>query len=306
MTDLSVRIAGLSLKNPVLAASGTFGYGMEYAGYFDISRIGGIVTKTVTLEPREGNPMPRLAETPAGMLNSIGLANVGIERFLSEKLPALGGLDTRVVVNVAGNTAEEYAEVTSRAAAHPRVDAIEVNVSCPNVRHGGLAFGTNPIATAEVTAAVRAATSKPVIVKLTPNVTDIAEIARAAEAAGADALSLINTVLGMAIDIETRRPLIARRTAGLSGPAVKPIAIAKVYQVRKAVKLPLIGIGGIMRWQDAVEFLLAGATAVQTGTLHFVEPDGPVRILDGLRRYCEEKAIASVTELVGGMVEESS
>lgn len=306
MTDLSVRIGSLGLKNPVLTASGTFGYGTEYAGYFDTGLLGGIVTKTVTLEPREGNPMPRIAETPAGMLNSIGLANVGIERFLSEKLPALEGLDTRVVVNVAGNTAEEYAEVTSRAAGHPRVDAIEVNVSCPNVRHGGLAFGTNPSATAEVTAAVRAATSKPVIVKLTPNVTDIAEIARAAEAAGADALSLINTVLGMAIDIETRRPLIARRTAGLSGPAIKPIAIAKVYQVRQAVKLPLIGIGGIMRWQDAVEFLLAGATAVQTGTLHFVEPDGPVRIVEGLRRYCEEKGISSVSELVGGMVEESS
>jgi dihydroorotate dehydrogenase (NAD+) catalytic subunit len=306
MADLSVRIAGLLLRNPVLTASGTFGYGTEYADYFDVSLLGGIVTKTVTLELREGNPMPRLAETPAGMLNSIGLANVGIERFLSEKLPALEGLDTRVIVNVAGNTAEEYAEVTARAAAHPRVDAIEVNVSCPNVRHGGLAFGTNPSATAEVTAAVRAATAKPVIVKLTPNVTDIAEIARAAEAAGADALSLINTVLGMAIDIETRRPLIARRTAGLSGPAIKPIAIAKVYQVRKAVKLPLIGIGGIMRWQDAVEFLLAGATAVQTGTLNFVEPDGPVRIVEGIRRYCEEKGIASVVELVGGMIEESS
>ncbi|MBN2201466.1 dihydroorotate dehydrogenase [bacterium] len=303
MTDLSVRIAGLALKNPVLTASGTFGYGTEYAGYFDISLLGGIATKTVTLEPREGNPMPRLAETPGGMLNSIGLANVGIERFLSEKLPALEGLDTRVIVNVAGNTAEEYAEVTSRAAAHPRVDAIEVNVSCPNVRHGGLAFGTNPAATAEVTAAVRAATSKPVIVKLTPNVTDITEIARAAEAAGADALSLINTVLGMAIDIETRRPLIARRTAGLSGPAIKPIAIAKVYQVRQAVKLPLIGIGGIMRWQDAVEFLLAGATAVQTGTLHFVEPDGPVRVVEGIRRYSEEKGVASVTELVGALSE---
>jgi dihydroorotate dehydrogenase (NAD+) catalytic subunit len=303
MVDLSVRIGGLALRNPVLTASGTFGYGTEYADFFDASRLGGIVTKTVTLEPREGNPMPRLAETPAGMLNSIGLANVGIERFLSEKLPALEGLDTRVVVNVAGNTVEEYAEAAARAAAHPRVDAIEVNVSCPNVRHGGLAFGTHPAATAEVTGAVRRATAKPVIVKLTPNVTDITEIARAAEASGADALSLINTVVGMAIDIETRRPLIARGTAGLSGPAIKPIAVARVYQVRGAVKLPLIGIGGIMRWQDAVEFLLAGATAVQTGTLQFVEPEGPVRVVEGLRRYCEEKGIGAVTELVGALIE---
>jgi dihydroorotate dehydrogenase (NAD+) catalytic subunit len=211
-------------------------------------------------------------------------------------------LDTRVLVNVAGNTVAEYEEVTAGVEAHPRVDAIEVNISCPNVQHGGLAFGTVPAETEAVTAAVRRSTGKPVIVKLTPNVTDIAEIARAAEAGGADALSLINTLVGMAIDIETRKPLIARVTAGLSGPAIKPVALAKVWQVRRAVRLPLIGIGGIVRWQDAIEFLLAGATAVQTGTLHFTEPDGPVAVLEGIRKYCEANGIAAVRELVDGMV----
>jgi dihydroorotate dehydrogenase (NAD+) catalytic subunit len=303
MVDLSVKIGPLALKNPVLTASGTFGYGTEFSRYFDVSRIGGIVTKTITLEPRDGNPMPRIAETPAGMLNSIGLANVGVERFLDEKLPALLGLETMVVVNVAGNTVEEYAEVVRRVESHPRVDAIEVNVSCPNVEKGGLAFGTDGAATERVTAAVRRNTKKPVIVKLTPNVTDITEIAVAAVSGGADALSLINTVVGMAVDIETRRPRIARCTAGLSGPAIKPIALARVFQVRRAVSVPLIGIGGIMTGDDAIEFLLAGATAVQTGTLHFIEPDGPVRVLEGIQRYCESHGVKSVRELVGAMVE---
>jgi dihydroorotate dehydrogenase (NAD+) catalytic subunit len=301
MTDLSVRIGGLILKNPVITASGTFGYGTEFAGYFDAGRLGGIITKTVTLEPREGNPMPRIAETPAGMLNSIGLANVGVERFLSEKLPRLETLDTAVFVNVAGNTVDEYARVVRAVESHPAVDAIEINVSCPNVEKGGLAFGTDAKATAAVTAAVRGSTKKPVIVKLTPNVTDITEIARAAVSAGADGLSLINTVLGMAVDVETRRPLIARCTAGLSGPAIKPIALAKVYQVSKAVSVPLIGIGGIMTGSDAVEFLLAGATAVQTGTLQFIEPDGPLRVLAEIEQYCERHRVASVRELTGGM-----
>jgi dihydroorotate dehydrogenase (NAD+) catalytic subunit len=303
MTDLTVHIGPLRLKNPVMTASGTFGYGTEYTRYFDPARLGGLVTKTVTLAPREGNSMPRLAETPAGMLNSIGLANVGVDRFLSEKLPALEGLDTVVVANVAGNTVEETAEAAARVAVHPRVDAVEVNVSCPNVRQGGLAFGTDAAATEAVTDAVRRAVRKPVIVKLTPNVTSITDIARAAEAAGADALSLINTVVGMAIDVDTRRPLIARVTAGLSGPAIRPIAVAKVYQVRRAVSLPLIGIGGIMTGRDAVEFLLAGATAVQTGTLQFVEPDGPMRVLEGLRQYCREKGIAAIRDLVGALEE---
>jgi dihydroorotate dehydrogenase (NAD+) catalytic subunit len=301
MTDLTVRIGGLTLKNPVITASGTFGYGTEFSGYFDAGRLGGIITKTVTLEPREGNPMPRIAETPAGMLNSIGLANVGAERFLAEKLPRLETLETVVFVNVAGNTVEEYARVVRMVESHPAVDAIEVNVSCPNVEKGGLAFGTDARATEAVTAAVRGSTKKPVIVKLTPNVTDIAEIARAAVSAGADGLSLINTVLGMAVDVETRKPLIARCTAGLSGPAIKPIALAKVYQVSKAVSVPLIGIGGIMTGNDAVEFLLAGATAVQTGTLQFIEPDGPLRVLAGIEQYCERHRVASVRELIGGM-----
>ncbi len=303
MTDLSVRIGPLTLKNPVLTASGTFGYGTEFAELFDAAKLGGIVTKTVTLEPREGNPMPRIAETPAGMLNSIGLANVGVKRFLSEKLPRLESLDTRVIVNVAGNTVEEYARVVREVQSHPRVDALEINISCPNVEKGGLAFGTDAKATEAVTAAARRSTKKPVIVKLTPNVTDITEIAKAAVSGGADALSLINTVLGMAIDIETRRPRIARCTAGLSGPAIKPIALAKVYQVRSAVSVPLIGIGGIMTGGDAIEFLLAGATAVQTGTLHFIEPDGPVRVLEGIEAYCESHGIRAVRELVGAMVQ---
>jgi dihydroorotate dehydrogenase (NAD+) catalytic subunit len=303
MADLSVRIGPLALKNPVLTASGTFGYGTEFGSYFNAAKLGGLITKTVTLEPRDGNPMPRIAETPAGMLNSIGLANVGVKRFLSEKLPKLQGLDTVVVVNVAGNTAGEYAEVVRQVESHPRVDAIEVNVSCPNVEKGGLAFGTDRTATEAVTAAVRRSTKKPVIVKLTPNVTDITEIARAAVSGGADALSLINTVVGMALDVETRRPRIARCTAGLSGPAIKPIALAKVYQVRKAVSVPLIGVGGIMTGEDAIEFLLAGATAIQTGTLHFVEPDGPVRVIEGIRRYCESHGVESVRDLIGGMLE---
>jgi dihydroorotate dehydrogenase (NAD+) catalytic subunit len=303
MVDLSVQIGSLVLKNPVLTASGTFGYGTEYSSYMDVSRLGGIVTKTITLELRDGNPMPRIAETPAGMLNSIGLANVGAERFIQEKLPKLQDLNTRVIVNVSGNTVEEYAETAARVQNHPRVDAIEVNISCPNVKNGGLAFGTDAKTAEAVTSAVRKKTRKPVIVKLTPNVTDIAEIARAAAAGGADALSLINTVVGMAVDIETRQPLIAQITAGLSGPAIKPIALAKVYQVHKAVSIPLIGIGGIMRWQDAIEFFLAGAAAVQIGTLLFVEPDGPILVLEGIERYCEEKGVQKIGELVGAMLE---
>ena len=301
--DLSVRIGCLKLKNPVLTASGTFGYGTEYAECIEIEKLGGIVTKTITLHPREGNPMPRIAETPAGMLNSIGLANVGAERFLKEKLPDLEGLDTAVVVNVAGNTVDEYGAVTEIIQAHPRVDAIEVNVSCPNVREGGLAFGTDARALAEAVRNVRRATKKTVIVKLTPNVTDIAAMAKAAVEAGADALSLINTLVGMAVDVQTRRPLIGRTLAGLSGPAIKPVALAMLYKVRKAVSVPLIGVGGIFSWKDALEFLITGATAVQTGTLNFVEPDGAWKVVEGIRRYCKEKEIRHVSDLVGTLKE---
>jgi dihydroorotate dehydrogenase (NAD+) catalytic subunit len=302
--DLSVNIAGLQLKNPVLTASGTFGYGTEYRTYFDVSRLGGIITKTITPLPREGNPTPRLAETPCGMLNSIGLANVGVDRFLSDKLPELESLDTSVIVNIAGSAIGEYAQVAEKIQNHSRVDALEINVSCPNVKKGGLAFGTDPDTTREITSRVRSITEKPIIVKLTPNVTDIVLVAQAAVDGGADALSLINTILGMGVDIETRKPLIARVVAGLSGPAIRPVALAKVFQVRKAVSVPLIGIGGIMDWQSAMEFLIVGASAVQIGTLNFVEPAGALKVVEGIERYCQEKGIGKLSDIVGTLIVE--
>ncbi|MCK5145700.1 dihydroorotate dehydrogenase [bacterium] len=302
MSDMKVQIGSLVLKNPVMTASGTFGYGTEYMDFFDVSLLGAIVTKTVTLEPRYGNPLPRIAETPSGMLNSIGLANVGIKRFLSEKLPALSTLDTKVIVNVAGHDIDSYAEVCRLASEHPRTDAIELNISCPNVRQGGLAFGTDAVFTAQVVAAARAVTDKPLIVKLTPNVTDIGDVAMAAVNAGADALSLINTLLGMGIDIHSRRPLIARGLAGLSGPAVKPVALGKVYQVAQKTDVPIIGLGGIMCWEDAIEFFLAGACAVQIGTLNFVDPQGALKVISGIDTYAKEHNISSISELTGAMI----
>lgn len=302
MVDLSVQIQNVKFKNPILTASGCFGYGTEYKAYFDPSLLGGIVTKTITLSPREGNPMPRIVETPSGMLNSIGLANVGLERFLTEKLPLLDSVQTAVIVSVAGNTVEEYGEVVARLENHPRVDAFELNVSCPNVKEGGIAFGQDPKMTFEVVRTVREKTKKPIIVKLTPNVTQISDLAVAAVEGGADAISLINTVKGMAVDIETRRPCIARAIAGLSGPAVKPIALAKVYEVRQVVEVPIIGIGGIVRWQDAIEFLIVGASAVQIGSGFFIEPDAPVSILEGIRKYCETKGISQLSELIGTLI----
>lgn len=304
MIDLSVQIQNLKLKNPILTASGCFGYGTEYTPYFDPSLLGGIVTKTITLLPREGNPMPRIAETPSGMLNSIGLANVGIERFLNDKLPLLEGLDTKVIVSVAGNTIEEYGEIVAKLENHPRVDAFELNVSCPNVKEGGIAFGKDSKMTFEVVRTVRGKTQKPVIVKLTPNVTHIGELAIAAVEGGADAISLINTVTGMAVDIETRKSRIARGIAGLSGPAIKPIALAKVYEAREAVHVPIIGIGGIVTWQDAIEFLIVGASAVQIGSGLFVDPEAPVSILQGIFSYCEAKGISQLSELVGSFIVE--
>ena len=305
MSDLSVQLGTLRLKNPILTASGTFGYGTEYGEYYDINLLGGIVTKTITLLPREGNPTPRLAETPCGMLNSIGLANVGVDRFLREKLPELEMLDTTVIVNVAGNTVEEYGEVVEKIQEHRRVDAIELNVSCPNVKQGGLAFGTDAETTKKIVSRARQATKKPLFVKLTPNVTHIVSVALAAVEGGADGLSLINTVLGMGVNIETKQPLLARGIGGLSGPAIKPIALAKVWQVARAVSVPIIGIGGIMTWRDVVEFLIVGATAVEVGTLSFVEPEGPVKILTGLEQYCLEKGITKITDLVGTLKEGS-
>ena len=303
MVDLTVQIGSLRLKNPVLTASGTFGYGTEYGKYFDVGLLGGVITKTITAHARDGNAVPRIAETPCGMLNSIGLANVGVDRFMEEKLPELTGLDTAVIVNVAGSVVEEYGEVVSKVEGHHRVDGIEVNISCPNVKRGGLAFGTDPAITREVVSRVRKATEKPVIVKLTPNVTDIGSIALAAVDGGADCLSLINTVLGMAVDIETRKPLLARVVGGLSGPAIKPIALAKVRQVVKAVSVPVIGIGGILSWEDAIEFFIVGATAVEVGTLSFVEPGGAVEVLRGIERYSEQNGIERLSDLVGTLEE---
>lgn len=297
--NLEVKIAGLSLKNPVMPASGTFGYGEEFAPFIDLNRLGAIVVKTITLKPTMGNPPPRVIETPCGLLNSIGLQNPGLDVFLREKLPYLRQLSPPLIVNIAGRTIDEYAELAERLSAADGVAALEVNISCPNVREGGIVFGTVPAMAARVTAAVKSHTHLPVIVKLTPNVTDITEIARAVEDAGADALSLINTVRGMAIDIKTRRPALASIVGGLSGPAVKPIALYAVWQVAQVVKIPLIGMGGITSAQDAVEFMLAGATAVAVGTAGLVTPKALVEIIDGLEGYLLEEGIGDVKELIG-------
>ena len=299
--DLTTNVGGLRLKNPVTVASGTFGYGTEYGDFYDASALGAIFLKGLTLEERVGNRPQRLVETPSGLLNSIGLQNVGFERFVAEKLPTLEGLDTAVVANICGSKLEEYVELARRLAGVERIDALEVNVSCPNVKYGGMAFGCVPESTAEVTRAVRAVYAGPLIVKLSPNVTDITATARAAEGAGADALSVVNTFVGMAIDVRTRRPRLGNVTGGLSGPAIRPIALRMVWECWKAVKIPIIGQGGICGWEDAAEFLLAGATAVSVGTANFVDPAAPVAILEGLRGWLEEQGCGSVGEVVGGM-----
>lgn len=301
MIDMRVRIGALELRNPVLTASGTFGYAREFDGLVDFSKLGGVVTKTITLEPRVGNPPPRIVETPAGMLNSIGLANVGVERFIAEKLPFLASLDTKVIVNVAGRSEEEFVAVVERLEPEAGFDAFELNFSCPNVKEGGLAFSSDPAVTLRVTRAVRKVTTRPLIVKLTPNVTDIATIAVAAEDGGADAVSAINTLVGMAVDVRTRRPRIATVTGGLSGPAIRPVAVARVWQIARRVRIPVIGIGGIMDAQDALEFLIAGATAVQVGTANFVRPDAAQQVAEGIERYCEEHGFRSVQELIGSL-----
>jgi dihydroorotate dehydrogenase (NAD+) catalytic subunit len=299
--DLSVRVAGLALRNPVMSASGTFASGREFADFVDLARLGAVVTKGVSLEPWAGNESPRIAETSSGMLNSIGLQNPGVEGFCERDLAWLAERDVPVVVNVSGHTTEEYAAVVDRLEREPGVAAYEINISCPNVDAGGMAFGTSCAAAAEVTRVVRAMTERPMILKLTPNVTDIAEIARAVEAEGADAVSLINTLLGMAIDAGTRRPKLARVVGGLSGPAIKPVALRMVWQAARAVGIPVIGCGGIATGEDAVEFLLAGATAVQVGTANFIDPTVTVRVLDGIEAYCAEHRVAQVRELVGAM-----
>lgn len=292
---------GLVLKNPIIAASGTFGYGEEYAGVLDVNRLGAIVVKGLSVEPKTGNPTPRLIETPSGLLNAIGLANVGLEAFLSAKLPFLRQFDVKVIVNIFGGTIEEFERLTDRLSDAQGVHALEVNVSCPNVKQGGMSFGQSVTGVFEVVRAVRRKTRLPMIVKLSPNVTDIAEIAKAAHAAGASALSVINTVLGMAIDVETRRPKLASWTGGLSGPAIRPIAVRMVWEVSRAVPIPVIGLGGVTCAEDAVEFLLAGASAVAVGTANFMNPRATIDILDGLTRYMTRHNVHDVRQLVGAI-----
>lgn len=302
MVDLSVDIGGLHLKNPVMSASGTFGYGREFETLVDLNRLGAIVAKGISLTPAKGNPPPRIVETPCGMLNAIGLENVGLDVFIEEKLPFLQTLSVPVIANIYGQTAEAYAQLAQRLDGQNAVAAIEVNISCPNVKSGGVAFGVDPAAAYGVIRAVRNKTKKPVIAKLSPNVTDITEIARRVEAAGADAISLINTLTGMAIDANTRKPVLANITGGLSGPAIKPVALRMVWQTAQAVKLPLIGIGGIMTAADALEFMIAGASAVQIGTANFINPHATMEILDGITSYLIQNKVTAARELIGALI----
>jgi dihydroorotate dehydrogenase (NAD+) catalytic subunit len=302
--DLSVQIApgrrpGLLLANPVLTASGTFGYGTEYAGVFDINKLGAIICKGTTLTPREGNPQPRLHETASGMLNSIGLQNIGVKALIRDKAPLWANWRVPVIVNIAGDTVDDYARLAGELDRVAGISGIEVNISCPNVREGGAAFGARPESAAEVTAAVRAATSLPVLVKLTPDTADNVPIAAAVAEAGADAISLINTLKGMAIDIKERRPVLGSISGGLSGPAIKPVALAMVYEVAGAVALPVIGGGGIASGDDAIEFIMAGASAVQVGSATFRNPHAPLDVLEGMARFMEKEGIAKLTELIG-------
>lgn len=297
--DLTTNIGGLQLKNPVMTASGTFGYGTEYADFMDLARLGGIFVKGTTLEPRQGNAYPRMAETPSGMLNAVGLQNKGADYFVEHIYPEIKDCNTHIIVNVSGSTIEDYVRCTEKLAHLDKIPAIELNISCPNVKEGGMAFGTSCASAAQVTKAVRAVYDKTLIVKLSPNVTDITEIARAVVAEGADAVSLVNTFLGMAIDAETRRPKLSTVTGGLSGPCIKPIALRMVWQVYNAVDVPIIGIGGICNWQDAVEFMLAGASAVQVGTYNFIDPAVSVKIVDEITEYLDRHNLSSVRDLIG-------
>lgn len=301
MVDLHVKIGDLTLKNPVTTASGCFGYGSEYSDFMDISSLGAVFTKATTGSNREGNPAPRMAETPSGMINSVGLQNKGVDHFIENIYPGLSDYDTHFIVNVSGSTIAEYVEVAGKIAALEGIPAIELNISCPNVKQGGMVFGTDPAMAAQVVRAVRKAYHKTLIVKLSPNVTSIADFARIAEAEGADAVSLINTLLAMAIDAGRRRPAIATITGGLSGPAVKPVALRMVWQVYHAVKIPVIGLGGIQDATDAIEFLLAGATAIQIGTANFIDPTVSLKVLAGIEEYLERHGFASVKELTGAL-----
>ncbi|MBI4429318.1 MAG: dihydroorotate dehydrogenase [Ignavibacteriales bacterium] len=301
MIKTSFKVRDVEFKNRVLVASGTFGYGDELRDLVDVTKLGGLITKSLSWKPRDGNPPQRIVETPSGMLNSIGLANIGVHQFIENKLPYLESLDTVVVANIAASSVDEYCDVLSVLNEKSGVDAFEINVSCPNVKEGGLSFGTDCDATALITRKLRALTEKPLIVKLTPNVTHISDFAKAVEEAGADAVSVINTLIGMAVDIKTRKPRLSTVTGGLSGPAIKPIALAKVYEVAQAIDIPILGIGGISSFEDAIEFLLVGASAVQIGTMNYVDPSASVKIAEGLRQYAEKNNLRDVGEFVGAI-----
>ncbi len=304
--QMGVEIAGLHLKNPVMTASGTFGYGGEFRDLVDLNRLGAIIVKGLSRQPAAGNPPPRIVETPCGMLNAIGLENIGIEAFRRTRLRFLRQFDTPVIVNLYGQQAEDYEALATIVEDEPAIAAVEVNISCPNVKAGGIAFGVVPETAAALTRRIRQRTTKPLIVKLSPNVTDIVPIAQAVAAAGADALSLINTITGMAVDIDTRRPKLANITGGLSGPAIRPVAVRMVWQAARAVEIPVIGIGGIMNHRDALEFLIAGASAVQVGTANFVNPAATMAIIDGLESYLQTREIADIKDLIGSLETERS
>ncbi|MDH3869502.1 MAG: dihydroorotate dehydrogenase [Desulfuromonadales bacterium] len=299
--NMSVEIAGIKLRNPVMPASGTFGYGEEYTPFVDMEKIGAIVTKGLSLKPKAGNPTPRIAETVSGMLNAIGLQNVGIDAFIQHKMPFLRTVNTPVIANFFGNTLEEYGEVAKRLNDIPEIAAGELNISCPNVKQGGIVFGTDPKAASEVVALVRKNLQKPLIVKLTPNVTDITVVARAVEEAGADAIACINTITGMSVDVNTRKPRIANMTGGLSGPAIRPVAVRMVHQVVQTVSVPVIGIGGIVKAMDALEFLIVGAKAVQVGTANFVDPTAMISIIEGIEEFLVEEGIDDIHDLIGSL-----
>ena len=300
MADLHVNVAGVAFNNPLIAASGTFGFGREYAEFYPLSALGGISSKGITLNARPGNPAPRIAEAPGGMLNAVGLQNPGVDHFIREDLPWLREQGTRIIANIAGNTPEDYCAMAEKLS-DTDVDMIELNISCPNVKQGGVQFGTTCAGVSGITKAVRAHCKKPLMVKLSPNVTDISEMALAAESEGADAISMINTLTGMRIDIRTRRPIIHNNTGGFSGPALLPIAVRMVWQTYQKVKIPIVGLGGISTWQDAVEMLLAGATALQIGTVLFTDPYAPVKIAEGLAKFMDENGVQSVSELTGAV-----
>jgi dihydroorotate dehydrogenase (NAD+) catalytic subunit len=299
MVDLSINIAGLILKNPVLLASGTVGYGNEISEFTDISKLGGIVTKSLSLKPRKGNPPPRITETPSGMLNAIGLANVGVEVFIKEKIPFLKKLNTAIICNIAASSIEEYVECTKMLSIEETINAFEINVSCPNVKEGGLEFGNDLFAVGKITDRVKAISTKPIFIKLSPNVSRISDFAKVVKENGGDGVSAINTLVGTAFNIYTRKPKIKNITGGLSGPAIKPVALAKVLEIKRNVDIPIIGIGGIMDWKDAIEMMIVGATAVQIGTVNFINPNAGVEIVNGIEKFCKEKSVNKITGLIG-------